>query len=266
MVSFRPLLLVVALGLLPLVHAAPPFPLPSASLEAYAANNLEHLLGPLNGGNLPRTELMKLETDLKARLGQGIPEEKAMLQAAVAVCAGFDKIIDAREKAVLNMQQAAHPATSGRQESKARQQLAQASDAFIVSSAENSANVAWRAHVQPWRVEMQQLLVAEKQAEAAFTATALAASAPKPEVKETDPVVGSWLLEGRSPLELNPDHTISGDRHGHWSVAKSDDGKHHYELHWNPPKNWTDYLVLSEDGKTLQGKTRGNKPIAANRP
>jgi hypothetical protein len=44
------------------------------------------------------------------------------------------------------------------------------------------------------------------------------------------------------------------------------DGKRHYELHWNPPKTWTDSLVLSEDGATLKGKTRGGKPIAANRP
>jgi hypothetical protein len=272
-------------------------------LQPYSENNLEHLLGPLNDGALPRPELMRMETEFKARLALSVPEEKAMLQAAIQVCLAFDKIMDEREKTVSGGRRGSSAATTGAlgatrtarsndwrddlvqaareaHDEKVRRGQARASDAFVVSNAENTANAAWFQRVQPWRKEVQQLLVAERQAELALRAAApppapLAVAAPVAappaagpvaEAREADPVVGAWMLEGRSPLELNPDHTISGDRHGRWTVAKSNDGKRHYELHWNPPKTWTDSLVLSEDGATLKGTTRGGKPIAANRP
>src|SRR6266853_742318 len=78
-------------------------PLPSEQLQDYSANNLEHLLGPLNSGALPRAELMKLEIDYKARLAQADPRQRATLQAAIDVCAAFDRIMDAREKAVVEI-------------------------------------------------------------------------------------------------------------------------------------------------------------------
>ena len=79
-------------------------------------------------------------------------------------------------------------------------------------------------------------------------------------------MIGQWLLEGRSPLTLQPDHSISGDRHGTWVYTCTTNGGRNYELHWKPPKNWVDYLVLSGDGKTLYGKTRNSRPISAYRP
>jgi hypothetical protein len=278
----------------PALPAAPP--LPSELLQSYSANNLEHLLGPLNEGALPRAELMRMETDFKARLALAAPEEKSMLQAALAVCVAFDKIMDEREKTVSGSRRGSSAATSaalganrtvrlndwrdelqaGREahDEKMRRGAAKASDAFVVSNAANNANAAWFQRVQPWRKEVQQLLVAERQAELAARApaipAALAAAPPVAPVAagalEADPVVGSWLLEGRSPLELNADHTISGDRHGRWVAPRSDDGKRHYELYWNPPKDWIDYLVLSDDGRTLNGTTRGGEAISAYRP
>ncbi|HEV7405981.1 MAG TPA: hypothetical protein VGO11_23750 [Chthoniobacteraceae bacterium] len=169
----------------PAVPAAPP--LPSELLQTYSANNLEHLLGPLNGGALPRAELMRLETEFKARLALGIPEEKAMLQAAINVCTAFGRIMDEREKAVLGLQPARRPMTSGalgankqvtlkdwrdelqarreQDEARARQQQARASDAFILDGAANKANASWQLRGQPWRNQIQQLLTAERQAE-----------------------------------------------------------------------------------------------------
>jgi hypothetical protein len=138
---------------------------PSARLQAFSAKHLEHLLGPLNNSPLPRPELMQLETHFKERLAKGKPEDKAMLDAALAVCTGFDRIITEREKALLTLHQGAQPVTSGKQESKARQQMTKQADAFLAASSRNAAQVFWQQRVQPWRTEMQQLLVNEKQAE-----------------------------------------------------------------------------------------------------
>ena len=81
-----------------------------------------------------------------------------------------------------------------------------------------------------------------------------------------DPVIGPWLLEGRSRLTLGADHTITGDRTGYWSYTCTTGGGRNYELHWKPPKNWVDYLVLSGDGRTMDGKTRNNGHISYFRP
>ena len=92
------------------------------------------------------------------------------------------------------------------------------------------------------------------------------AAAPEAPSRGWDPVIGQWLLEGRSSLTLGADHTISGDRHGTWYYTSTTNGGRNYELHWNPPKRWVDYLVLSGDGKTMGGKTRESKPISYFRP
>ena len=181
---------------------APASSLPSDRLQTYSDYNLEHLLGPLNGGTLPRAELMRMEIDFKAHLTQATPEEKPMWQAAVNVCLAFDNIVNEREKAVLAMQGGRSPITSGAlgatrtvhfndwrdglqaqreaDEARARQQQAKASDAFVVSSAASSADTAWRQRAQPWRNQIQQLLVAAKQAELPPAPAGPAGTAPAP--------------------------------------------------------------------------------------
>ena len=94
----------------------------------------------------------------------------------------------------------------------------------------------------------------------------LPADAPKMPPQETDPVAGRWLLEGRSLLTLESDHTITGDRHGFWRYTCTTNGGRNYELHWKLPKDWVDYLVLSGDGKNMAGKTRNNWAISYYRP
>ena len=44
------------------------------------------------------------------------------------------------------------------------------------------------------------------------------------------------------------------------------EGARTYQLYFPPPKNWTDYLTLSADGKSLTGKTRGHADIGYYRP
>ena len=111
-------------------------------------------------------------------------------------------------------------------------------------------------------------MVREKQAEIAAAAAPapaapVAAAQPPP---ADDPVIGQWLLESGSKLTLEADHTITGDRHGTWVHTDEPKGGHHYQLRWNPPKDWVDYVDISDDGKALTGKTRGGKPISLSRP
>ena len=73
------------------------------------------------------------------------------------------------------------------------------------------------------------------------------------------------MLEGRSPLVLTADHAITGSREGIWTYTCTTGGGRNYELHW-AHKDWVDYLVLSGDGKSLDGHTHDHKPISAFRP
>jgi hypothetical protein len=166
----------------------------------------------------------------------------------------------------------------------------QSQSKFIIASSQIAADQQWQQYVRPWRAEVQKLLVLEKQAELKLAAAtpAPAASAPAPAAPapaapapatspspapapgapptpaaataEADPVLGNWVLDSGGPLVLLPDHTITG-RHGTWTFKGADASGRHYELHWPPPKNWSDYVTLSNDANTLSGHTRGNKPI-----
>ncbi len=180
MVPPRLFALLVALALLPATlvaakpkskPAAPATPaasqLPSARLQAFSAKHLEYLLGPLGPGKLPRGELLQMETQFKERLARGVAGETAMLQDALAVCTAFDKIVDEREKAVLTLNQGTHAETSNKDESKARRKMAKEVDHFIAAGARSAAQANWQQRGQPWRLQLQQLLVNEKEAETA---------------------------------------------------------------------------------------------------
>jgi hypothetical protein len=82
----------------------------------------------------------------------------------------------------------------------------------------------------------------------------------------SDPAIGEWLMDGRSPITLGPDHAISGSRHGTWCYTCTTGDGRNYELHWKPPKNWVDSLVLAGDGRTMAGKTRQSEHISYFRP
>jgi hypothetical protein len=101
-------------------------------------------------------------------------------------------------------------------------------------------------------------------------ATPSVSSTPVPSLPEpsygSDPVIGQWLLDGRAELALGADHSISGSRSGTWCYTGTTAGGRNYELHWKPPKNWVDYLVLAADCRTMIGKTRKNDPISYYRP
>src|SRR5439155_4978653 len=129
----------------------------------------------------------------------------------------------------------------------------------------NSADNQWIQQADLWRKNVAQLLVREKQTELAAAATVPATSATVPAASAAstspapgnalDPVVGQWWLENRTLVILGADHTITGGRHGTWVCTNSTEGRRAYQLHFPPPKNWTDYLTLSEHGRSLTGHT-----------
>jgi hypothetical protein len=95
------------------------------------------------------------------------------------------------------------------------------------------------------------------------------APAPAPAAQQPsegkDPAIGQWLMEGRVLITLEADHTITGGRHGTWRYNGIVEGGRDYELKWNPPKDWSDWVNISADGKSMNGHSRG-KPIAYLRP
>lgn len=262
-----------------LIHANAETVQPSEQLQTYSANNLEHLIGTLNGGELPRNELSKLEIDYRARLAVANPKEKAVLQAAINICAIFDQIMDERAKAVgsVSVGWAANTNSLGstrsapfKDDKRAEIRGGQHDSQFVASAAFEALDKQWKERAPIWRNSVSQLLIKEKQAELAVAAT----EAPTPAVSPTaqtqsppaaapaqDPVIGDWWTESHNQITLNADHTMTGGRHGTWIANASADGKPVYELHFSPPKNWVDYLTLSADGKSLIGHTRGHADI-----
>jgi hypothetical protein len=97
--------------------------------------------------------------------------------------------------------------------------------------------------------------IAFAQAPAAPTPTKTVPAAQEPPAGQ-DPVIGQWS-NGGSPLILGADGTITGGRHGTWQYHGIVEGGRHYELHWNPPKNWSDWVNISADGNRLEGHSRG---------
>ncbi len=253
---------------LPVMAEPAPASLPSEQLQAYSSNNLEHLLGPLNNGELPRAELAKLEIEYKARLAVASPQDKAELQAAVDICTAFDRIMDERQQLAVQLYGGdarnfnSEGSTRRHGDKRAEIRSGVNNTNFIATASAEAANKQWKERGNLWRTSMTQLLLRERQAEL----VAAAAPAPKAPAETADPAVGEWWTENRYSIELNPDHTFSGGRHGTWVCTSSAGGTRTYELHFNPPKNWVDYLTLSADGKSLTGKTRGDANVGYYRP
>lgn len=275
-------LCVAVAAVLPAIAEPAPVPLPSEQLQAYSSNNLEHLLGPLNNGELPRAEMARLEIEYKARLAVASPKDKAELQAAVDICTAFDRIMDERQQLAAQLFGGdarnfnSEGSTRRHGDKRAEIRSGQNNTNFIAAASAEAANKQWKERGNLWRTSMSQLLFRERQAELVAAAAPVAVTppapatpappAPKVAVDAADPVVGEWWTESHNALQLNPDHTLSGGRHGTWICTSTAEGARTYELYFPPPKNWTDYLTLSADGKSLTGHTRGHANIGYYRP
>ena len=273
---------------------------PSASLQPFLDTHLSTLLAPLGTSAFAQPEVL---TSLKAGyadvLAVAPASHQPALQLAQAVCDAMISAMSERQNAVAALRGAVATRSSEAEQPRGGSEAvttARDKDAFFSDSQKN----AWIQRTAVLRQNVTALYLRERAAErqvgvwspapppvapapaAAVPAPVTAApanastmatpsvSAPPPGVPEApsqgwDPVVGQWLLEGRSPITLGADHTIEGGRHGTWNYSCTTNGGRNYELHYPPPKSWTDYVVLSGDGRTLAGKTRNNQPISAYR-
>ena len=242
---------------------------PSLSLQPFLDTNLEKILAPLGEAAFTQTETL---TNMKAGYAdaqaQAVSDHQPAFQAAQALCDGLTEAIAERQTAVSALHgslstrssEAAQP-KGGAYEGGAKTKLG---DTFFTTSQQNAWNE--RAGVLRKKISASYLRERALERRVAVWETAAAANPSEPAATNgPDPVVGKWLLGGNTPIVLGADYSITGGRHGWWSYSSNTDGGRNYELHWKPPKDLTDYLVLSSDGKTLDGHTRHDKPYSASR-
>jgi hypothetical protein len=236
-------------------------------LQPFVDAHLGSILAPLGVSAFAQSELI---AGMKASYADGMaaaPDaRKPTFQLAQSVCDALTSAITERQNAVAALRgalatrssEAAQPRGGSEAVEKARDR-----DTFFNQSQQDS----WTKRAAALRQNISTLVLRERAAERQIGAWSPAPKAPPaaPAIAE-DPAIGQWLLEGRSPITLAADHSITGDRHGAWRCTDTANGKRSYELHWKPPKNWTDRVVLSGDGKTLEGTTRNDEHISYFRP
>ena len=258
---------------------------PSVSLQPLLDTHLGSILAPLGVSAFTQSEFVaSIKASYADALANAPDGRKPAFQLAQNVCDALTSAMAERQNAVAALRgalatrssEAEQPRGGGEAVEKARDK-----DAFFIDGQKN----AWTQRAAALRQSITALYLRERAMERqigvwlppapanaaapvnaaeATPSVSVPASTPNATFQEPDPVIGDWLLENRSHLTLGADHTISGDRHGYWRCTATTNGGRNYEMHWNPPKNWVDYLVLSSDGKTLEGKSR-NKAMVYSR-
>ena len=267
-----------------------PDALPSASLQPFLDTHLDRILTPLGKEEFDQPWIVtRLRADYAAIMATAADNRKPAFAAAQFVCDALTNAMTEREQAVNAWHGSAASHSSegvqphggrklGRQEMGDENSFFQHSveNNWVQRAAalrENVLRLDQREHAAETTPVARPVPVAPVAPTVADVISAVATpsvSAPPPasppsSVQAADPVVGPWMLEGRSPLMLAADHAITGSREGIWTYTGTTGGGRNYELHWSH-KDWVDYLVLSSDGKNLDGHTRGNQPISASRP
>ena len=203
---------------------------PSASLQPFLDTHLDKILVPLGESAFTQSEVI---TSLKAAYADGkaaAPDaRKPAFQAAQDVCDALTGAITERENAATALQgalvtrtsEAAQPRGSNEARERARN-----TDTFFADGQRNN----WMRRATALRENINALYLRERADErqvgvwappAAIVAVANTNPAP-------DPVVGKWLLEGRSSLMLEADNTVTGDRHGGWLYTCDTSGGRNY--------------------------------------
>ncbi|MGC3991030.1 MAG: hypothetical protein QM796_15390 [Chthoniobacteraceae bacterium] len=244
---------------------------PSATLQPFIDSHLSKILTPLGTPAFDQSEII---ASLKANYADGQASAPVARQAAYhqaqIVCDALIAAIEERQRnsagAGGSMAARSSEAAQGWGGIQATKR-ARDRDTFFTQSEQDT----WLQRAATLRANIVQLDLQERAAERAAGAwpapSPLPAAVAKAEAPlGSDIVVGDWLAEGHALIKLLPDNSIGGGRSGRWNfIGTHTDGSREYVLHWNLPKNWTDRLVLTADGNTLDGKTRGNKHIVYQR-
>jgi hypothetical protein len=85
-----------------------------------------------------------------------------------------------------------------------------------------------------------------------------------------DPVVGEWIWNGNRDVIVDPDGTAKqrGDGTAQWKLLHGNNTvERKYEFTWNKSNGniYIDTLILSGDGKRLEGRNQANKRVWAKR-
>lgn len=249
-----------------------PDAMPSASLQPFLDTHLDKILAPLGAPAFVQTDLVE---DMKEGYAGALPAapdaRKPAYQLAAGVCDALTGAIEQRQKAVAALNGAYERRKSESIQPRGGKQAVKESDkdeAFFYDSQKNN----WLQNASALRQQIAALYRRERAAEmqaGEWTPPApVAAAAPTPSVAaaapEVDPVIGDWTWQNNGPLKLEADHSISGSRQGTWQYTCTTDAGRNYEMHWKH-KGWVDYVVLSTDGKMLDGKSNKGKHVTANR-
>lgn len=255
-----------------------PDAVPSASLQPFLNTHLDKILAPLGTPAFAQGDVLTSMKSDYARALTATPEvRRPAYQLAVAVCESLANAIEERRKAVTALEGSYNMRSSEAYQPRGGGEATKESnknEAFFYNSQKNN----WLQNAATLRQQITTLYGRERAAEtqagewtlpparvvaAAPTPTPAAPSVAAP-APETDPVVGDWTWPNHGPVLLKADHSIQGSRHGTWKYTATTDAGRNYEMHW-AHKGWVDYVVLSSDGKLLDGKRHDGVRVTANR-
>ena len=247
---------------------------PSASLQPFLNTHLDQILAPLGTPAFAQGDVLASMKSSYAKALTVAPESRRpAYQLAVAVCEGLANAIEERCKAVKALEgsydmrgsEAYQPRGGGNATKQSNK-----NEAFFYDSQKNN----WQQNADALRQGITALHQRERAAEAQAgewtlpPTPAVVAAPPAPSVEApapaTDPVVGNWTWPNHGLVTLAADGSIHGTRHGNWRYTCTTDAGRNYEMHW-AHKGWVDYVVLSGDGKVLDGKRHDGVRVTVSR-
>ena len=249
---------------------------PSASLQPFVDTHLGKILTPLGTSAFSQPEVVaSLSASYADGLAAAPANHRPAYLAAQKVCAALAGAMSERQTAVTALRgalatrnsEAAQP-RGGQRDANEKTRL---DDTFFTNSQSN----AWTQRAEALRQSITALYGREREIERqigpwyppatpapAPTATAAATQPPPPQ--GADPVLGVWNWQGSQLVDVKADNTLDGSRHGNWYFISTMSGGRYYEFHWRKHGS-VDYVVLSADGKKLEGKNNDEKYVYAER-
>ena len=285
--KFSPLSL-LCLGVMLFCHpaqAAPgarPTAPPSASLQPFLDTHLAKILAPLGAPGFGQPEaIARLKATYVAGMAAAPAERKPPYEAAAALCDALTGAMTERENAVAALRGSATTHSSEIQQPRGNIKQGNLEkkheDDFFSGSQKND----WAQRAEVLRKDITARFQHERELEAQASAppppavaVASVPGAPPPPAavnatangpaQTQDPVVGNWMWPGQRLVVLGADQTAEGARSGTWRLVSATAGGRNYEFKWKRP-GLMDSLVLSGDGKTLEGTNEHGMHVVVER-